>query len=175
MKWLKSFLCFSFPVLSFYALRIRYLVSRYLFKIGQCYRKICNFHFNIHFLSIRLWKEDLVETTLIESLLHQLYIHCEGRARGGQSLRVSRILYLSETDCLEWDLESRRAPRVTETMLRNARLVVVPTDGWAFSWQAGPGNAVIIWKYNSFTCCTHLVGQVGSMLNSPVTDMDRNI
>ena len=72
-------------------------------------------------------EEDLVETALIESLLHQLYLHCEGeaRARGGQSLRVCRILYLSETDCLEWVLESSTAPRVTETMSRNACLVVV--------------------------------------------------
>ena len=153
-----AFFSFSFPFMQWiwdiYWIKYQYHIIIFAkFQIS-----FCDFHLFPH--RIFPSKEDLVETALIESLLHQLYLHCEGEARGGQSQSVPH--FISVWNWLsEWALESSTAPRVTETMLRNARLVVVPTDGWAFSWQLGPGNAVIIWKYNSFTCCTHPPGQPG--------------
>ena len=116
-------------------------------------------------------EKDLVETALIESLLHQLYLHCErergkGEVRASSELRVCRILYLSETDCLSLELwragELPGSPRQCPGMP-----VWLLSDRWmGLFLAAGPGNAVIIWKCNSFTCCTHTQARpAGSMLN----------
>ena len=88
----------AFSPLSFYcnkAMNMRYLLD----KISILHHLASFIHVSVIFIFFfkefslpRRAMEDLVETALIESLLHQLYLHCEGEARGGHVQSVPHFI-----------------------------------------------------------------------------------